>query len=168
MKTLGSHPGAILFRMSIMVILIAILIVVFFSYVDKLRENTERASISRTRSIINSSLAVVFATYAVQGRLDDLNDLEGANPFTFLREYKLVPSTYVGEIDHGLNDQLAPGWYYLKGFRQAGYKSRYLGDSFKFALVLRYDDINGSGRFESGVDAFKGLNFMEVEARNRP
>ena len=168
MKTIGSHPGAILFRMSIMVILIAILVVVFFSYVDKVRENTERASISRTRAIINSALSIVFATYAVQGRLDDLNDLEGANPFVFLREYKLLPATYVGEIDHGLHDQLAPGWYYLKHIRQVGYKPSHLADSFKFELVLRYGDINQSGRFESGIDVFKGLNFMEFEARGRP
>ena len=118
--------------------------------------------------IINSSLAIVFATYAVEGKLDDLNDLEGANPFVFLRKYKLLPATYVGEIDHGLNDQLAPGWYYLKHLRQVGYKSLHLGDRFNFELVLRYDDINESGRFESGIDVFKGLNFIEVETQNRP
>ena len=42
MKTLGSHPGAILFRLSVMVIIIAILMVVFFRHVDDAQVELER------------------------------------------------------------------------------------------------------------------------------
>jgi hypothetical protein len=168
MKTIGSHPGAILFRMSIMVILIAILVVVFFSYINKAQEVTERAAISRTKGIIDSSIAVVFATYAAQAKLDKINSLDGANPFEFLREYMLLPSTYMGEIDHGLNDQMAPGWYYLIHRRRVVYKSHYLGSSFEFELVLNYDDVNQSGRFEPEFDVFDGLYFMKIENQDEP
>ena len=43
MKTIGSHPGAILFRLSIMIILIAILMIVFFSYLDDTERELERS-----------------------------------------------------------------------------------------------------------------------------
>ncbi len=163
MKTIGSHPGAILFRLSLMVILIAILIVVFFSYVAKVEENLEHAAILRTRGLIDSSLVAVFATYAAKARLDELNDLDGANPFEYLREYQVLPPTYMGEIDHGLNDDLAPGWYYQTHLREVAYKPRYLDESFRFALVLAYDDVNQSGRFETGSDGFQGLHFSEIK-----
>ena len=85
MNTLGSHPGAILFRLTLMVILIAILIMVFMSYLEDTERELERVSISQTKKIIDSSLAVVYSTYAVNHRLDELNDLEGGNPFEFCR-----------------------------------------------------------------------------------
>jgi len=162
MKTIGSHPGAILFRLGIMVILIAILAVVFFSYVADVQKNTERAAITRTRGLINSSLAVVFATYAVKSKLDELNELHGANPFAFMSEYQLLPASYGGEIDHGLNDQLKPGWYYLKRRRQVTYKPRYLDEVFRFELKLSYQDKNDSGRFEPEIDSFQGIYFQRV------
>jgi len=163
MKTIGSHPGAILFRMSVMVILIAIIIVVFLNYIDRVRENAERAAIIRTKGLIESTLAVVFATYAVEARLDELNELDGANPFDFLREYLALPGTYVGEVESGLGDQHGPGWYYLKRHRQVAYRARYLGDDFRFELKLSYVDANESGRFEPEIDRYQNINFIPVD-----
>ena len=163
MKTIGSHPGAILFRLGIMVILITILVAVFFTYVADVQKNTERAAITRTRGLINSSLAVVFATYAVQSRMSELNDIDDANPFEFLREYQMLPATYAGEIEHALNDRLKAGWYYQGHLSRVAYKPRYLDENFYFELVLDYDDINQSGRFEMDADAFKGLYFAEID-----
>ena len=166
MKTIGSHPGAILFRLSVMVILIAVVIFVFFSYVAKVRENAERAAIIRTKGLIDSSLAVVFSTYAAQARLDELNDLNGANPFEFLRQYQLLPQTYVGEIDTGPDDRAKSGWYYQRRLHQVIYKPRYLEQNFRYELLLEYDDLDQSGRFEPGPDHFKGLYFVELADTN--
>ena len=162
MNTIGSHPGAILFRMSIMVTLIAILVVVFFVYVGNVQQNTERAAIIRTKGLIDSSLAIVFATYAVESRLDELSDLEGANPFEFLREYIALPDTYQGEVETGLGSQFAPGWYYLTKPRQVAYKSRYLDHDLRFRLVVNYEDRNGSGRYEADADKFGGIYFTPI------
>jgi len=162
MKTIGSHPGAILFRLSILVTVIAIIIIVFLSYAAKVRENYERASITQARALINSSLAVVFATYATKGRLDDLNELEGGNPFDFLEAYHMLPTAYKGEIEFSLGDDLEPGWYYLKSRRQVAYKPRYIDGNTYFTVVLSYDDLNDSGRFESKSDKFRSLQFVEV------
>lgn len=162
MNTLGSHPGAILFRLSGMIILIAVLTVIFFSYIDNTEKELERASIEQTRKIIDSALTVVFATYAVKGRLNELNDLDGSNPFVFLREYQMLPSTYQGEIDHDLSENTQPGWYYLKHRKRLGYVSRYLETNFFYSVILNYEDVNQSDRFESGIDKFQNLQFVKT------
>jgi hypothetical protein len=88
MNTIGSHPGAIVFRLGIMIILIAIMMAVFFSYLDDTERELERVSVLQTKKIIDSSLVVVFATYAVNNRLGELNDLDGGNPFVFLTRHR--------------------------------------------------------------------------------
>ena len=162
MNTLGSHPGAILFRFSLMVILILILIVLFLSYVEDTQVEVERASILQTKKIIDSSLAVVFATYAVNGRLQELADLEGANPFEALTEYQLVPPAYHGAIDRDLGADLEPGWYYLKHRRRVAYKARFLDRDSYFRIAFAYDDVNQSGRFEARADRFRSLQFVRT------
>lgn len=166
MNTIGSHPGAILFRLSIMIILIAILMTVFFSYLEDAEEGLERSSILQTKRIIDSSLAVVFATYAVGGRLDELNDLRGGNPFVFLEEFRILPPGYVAAIDTDLDAGREPGWYYLSQRRLVAYKSLFTGADSYFKVVLNYDDLNQSGSFESQADRFRNLQFVKVNGWN--
>ena len=162
MNTIGSHPGAILFRLSIMIILIAIMMVVFFRYLDETEKVLELSSIQQTKRIIDSSLAVVFATYATGGRLNELNDIDGGNPFIFLREFEIRPPGYRGQIEEGPVDNLESGWYYLKKDKRVVYKSRYTDKVNYFVVKLNYDDVNQSGSFEQGVDNFKNLLFVEL------
>lgn len=161
MKTIGSHPGAILFRLSLMIILIAILMVVFFRYADSTQKELERQSIMQTKRIIDSSLAVVFASYAAKGRLNELNELDGGNPFTFLQEFKLVPPGYKGELNFNLRHDIDPGWYYLSHRGLVAYKSHFIGSDSYFAIELDYRDLNQSGHFERGIDRFKNLYFVK-------
>ena len=160
-KTLGSHPGAINFRFSVMVILILAFIVYFFFYFEDAKKEIERASILQTKRIIDSSLAVVFATYAEKGKLDDLQELDGANPFVFMAKYKLVPPAYQGEIEHDMASDILPGWYYLRQRKMVVYVPRYLETKRYFEIVLRYTDSNQSGRFESAFDNFHNLQFIK-------
>lgn len=162
MNTIGSHPGAILFRLSLMIILIAIMMTVFFSYLDATQRELERTSIIQTKKIIDSSLAVVFATYAVKGRLNELNDIDGSNPFIYLREYQVLPPAYQGEIDHDVSNDLSPGWYYLKHRKRLVYVSRYLEIDYYYAIILNYEDVNQSDRFESTIDKFQNLQFVKT------
>jgi hypothetical protein len=162
MNTIGSHPGAILFRLSIMVVLIAIMVSVFFSYVDDTERELERISVLQTKKIIDSSLAVVFSTYAVNNRLNELNELDGGNPFVYLAEYKMLPVAYVGVIDTDLNVDQAPGWYYLKHRRMIAYKSYFTGADSYFEIVLNYQDNNQSGSFEAASDKFQSLRFVKI------
>ncbi len=162
MNTLGSHPGAILFRFGVLVILILIMIMVFLSYAEDTQKEFERTSVLQTKKIIDSALAVVFATYAVNGKLNDLNELNGGNPFVFLKEYQMLPVSYQGEIDQDLSADLAPGWYYLKHRQRAVYKSRYIDRDSYFAVVLNYQDLNQSGSFEADSDKFQNLQFIKT------
>lgn len=162
MSSLGSHPGAILFRLSIMIILIVIMMVVFFSYLDATEKKLEQTSVLQTRKIIDSALAVVFATYAVKGRLSELNDLDGGNPFVLLEEYGILAPGYQGAIDNDLRDDQAPGWYYLSHRGHVAYNSRFVETDSYFALVLNYADLDESGRFEPDTDNFQNLQFVKI------
>ena len=161
MKTIGSHPGAILFRLGLMFILIAILMIVFLSYLDETERVLERTSVLQTKKIIDSSLAVVFATYAVNNRLDELDKLDGGNPFVFLQEFEILPPAYVGATDSDLTADQAPGWYYLSHHRIVVYKSRFIESDSYFKVMLNYDDRNQSGSFESNADKFRNLQFVK-------
>jgi hypothetical protein len=161
MNTIGSHPGAIIFRLAVMLVLILILIMVFLSYVEDAQQGMERSSIQQTKRIIDSSLAVVFATYAVNGQLNDLNELNGGNPFVFLSEYEIVPPAYQGVINTDLTKETSPGWYYLEHRRLVAYRARYIETDSYFAIVLNYADKNNSGKFEAGSDLFKNLQFVK-------
>lgn len=162
MNTLGSHPGAIVFRLSIMIVLIVILVSIFFSYLDDTERALERTSILQTKKIIDSSLAVVFATYAVNNRLNDLNDLDGGNPFVHLAEYGMLPIAYVGETDRDLDQDQASGWYYLTHRKILVYKSLFSDADHYFKITLNYQDNNQSGSFESASDKFKSLQFVKI------
>jgi len=162
MNTIGSHPGAILFRLSIMVVLIAIMVVVFFSYLENAQKELERTSILQTKKIIDSSLAVVFATYAVSGRLNELNQLAGGNPFEFLREYQILPAAYVGELERDPDADLESGWYYLSHRGVVVYKSFFINSNIFFSVVLNYEDIDQSGSFDANIDRFKNLQFRKL------
>ena len=162
MSTIGSHPGAIVFRLSIMIILIVMLVSVFFSYLEDTEREIERTSILQTKKIIDSSLAVVFATYAVNNRLNELNDLDGGNPFVHLAEYGILPTAYIGEIDHDPGKDQEPGWYYLTHRRILVYKSLFSDADHYFEIVLNYEDRNQSGSFEPASEKFNSLQFVRI------
>ena len=162
MSTIGSHPGAIVFRLSIMIILIVTLVSIFFSYLEDIEREFERTSILQTKKIIDSALAVVFATYAVNNRLNELNDLDGGNPFVHLAEYGILPTAYVGEIDHDPGKDQEPGWYYLTHRRILVYKSLFSDADHYFEIVLNYEDRNQSGSFEPASEKFNSLQFVRI------
>ena len=164
MRYLGSYPGAYTFRFLMIFIIVGSFVVLFFNYTDKLAVETEKASIQQTINIINSSLAVVFATYAVKGELDRLNELNGGNPFKHMFEYDLFPSRsiYQGEISGRSLGKLDPGWYYDGLNKRVIYKAYSDGQVNFYSLKLDYQDLNGSGRFESGIDGFQYLYFTQI------
>jgi hypothetical protein len=162
MKTIGSHPGAILFRLSIMVILIAILMQTFLSYVRDAERAIEISSIQQTRRVIDSSLVVVFSSYAVTGRMDRLHELDEANPFIFLEDFEIQFENYRGELEHDLRPDLEAGWYYLTRRKLVGYKAYYLESDSYFQVQLLYEDRNQSGSFDYGIDRFNRFSFVPV------
>jgi len=160
MSTIGSHPGAINFRLSAMIILILLLIYTFLHYADKAEKAIETQSMQQTRRVVDSAFFIVFASYATQGRLDELADLEGANPFKFLKNYLTHTLPYHGEIE-SYDAGMEGGWYYLAGSGDLIYVPFHLPEPEYFRVLLSYDDIDRNGRFDSGVDRVKGLTLAK-------
>jgi len=162
MKQISTPPGALKFRLIAIVILILIFMLVFLNYTNRISASFERTSVQQTKNIINSTLGVVFATYTVKGELGLLNEVNGGNPFEYLKKYGQIPITYQGEIgDDSLEDNV-PGWYYDRTNGQALYKALYDDQVYYFAIVLDYRDLDGSGRFEPGVDEYQRLSFKQL------
>jgi hypothetical protein len=162
MKQISTPPGALKFRLIAIVILVTVFMLVFLNYANRISIATEKASIQQTKNIINSTLYVVFATYTVKGELGLLNEVNGGNPFEYLERYGQVPITYQGEIDvDNLEDSL-PGWYYDRLNRRALYKPFYDDRVYYFTILLEYRDVDGSGRFEQGIDEYGGLKLRQL------
>ena len=73
-----------------------------------------------------------------------------------------MPLAYLGVIDSDLIAGMKPGWYYLKHLGQVVYKSYYTDNEAFYVVVLNYQDINLSGRFEPDLDTFKSLKLARV------
>ncbi|MFT5503453.1 MAG: hypothetical protein ACI845_003495 [Gammaproteobacteria bacterium] len=157
MKYISSNPGAINYRLAVMVILILLFIVVFFLKLDESQKEIERTSIIQTTKVITSSLAVVFATYAVKGQLKKLYLLAGGNPFVFLAEYQILPPSYKGVANSSELDHLDSGWFYLLDTGTIAYIPRYLEQISFFKIDLLFDDLNRSELFEPEEDVQRGL-----------
>jgi len=165
MNTLGSHPGAILFRLIMMASLILILIYVFLGYVEKAEKAIEIQSIEQTKRIIDSALVVTFATYATSGKLDELVQLDGGNPFELLKEYLLVPASYRGEIESTDPNSLPDGWYYDLNSGDILFVPFYLSEIQVFRVKLDYADSNKSGSFEAADDEFRRISLEKKQPR---
>jgi hypothetical protein len=162
MKKIGTPPGALKFRLIAIVILVIIFMLAFLNYTNGISIALEKSSIQQTRNIINSTLAVVFATYTVKGELERLNEVNGGNPFEYLERYGQVPITYQGEIEDGSLEDNVSGWYYNRTDGLAIYKSFYDDSLYHFMIILDYRDVDGSGHFEQGADEFQHLSFRQL------
>jgi hypothetical protein len=162
MKKIGTPPGALKFRLVAIIILVTIFMMAFLNYTNGISASLEKTSVQQTKNIINSTLAVVFAIYTVEGELEGLNEVNGGNPFEYLEKYGVVPVTYQGEIGVDNLKFRNPGWYYNRAEGVALYKTIYDDQVFYFMIVLDYRDVDGSGQFEPGVDEFQRLSFRQL------
>jgi hypothetical protein len=162
MKQISVPPGALKFRLVMTVILVIIFMLVFFNYTNRISVTLEKTSIQQTKNIINSTLMVVFASYAVKGELESLNELIGSNPFRYLETYSQLPTTYRGDIGVDKSKNSTPGWYYDGAKGVAIYKPLYDDKDYYFRIELDYRDVDGSGKFEPAVDQFWRLSFRQL------
>jgi len=162
MKQISVPPGALKFRLVMTIILVIIFILVFFNYTNRISVSLEKTSVQQTKNIINSTLAVVFANFAVKGELERLNELNGTNPFEYLEKYSLLPATYRGDIGVDKSKNSTPGWYYDGANGLTIYKPLYDDKDYYFRIELDYRDVDGSGRFEPAVDQYRRLSFRQL------
>ncbi len=162
MKQISVPPGALKFRLVMTIILVIIFILVFFNYTNRISIAMEKTSIQQTKNVINSTLMVVFSSYAVKGELERLNELNGGDPFEYLENYSLLPATYRGDIGVDKLAVSVPGWYYDRANGLAIYKPLYDDKDYYFRIELDYRDVDGSGRFEPEFDEYRRLSFRQL------
>ncbi len=144
------------------VILVIIFMLVFFNYTNRISVTLEKTSIRQTKNIINSTLMVVFASYAVKDELESLNELIGSNPFRYLETYSQLPATYRGDVGVDKSGDKTWGWYYDGANGLAIYKPLYDDKDYYFRIELDYRDVDESGRFEPEIDEYQRLSFRRI------
>ncbi len=160
MSTLGSHPGAIAFRLSVMVVLVMAFLGVFLHMADEAERTIEQQSIRQTQRLVDSALVIAFATYATEGRLGELAALDGADPFVALADFFEHNINYRGKL-LGNAATVEPGWYYRESSGDLLYMPLHLEQPAYFRLTLFYDDVDGDGRFNFSADRFRALKLMQ-------
>ncbi len=163
MKISSKHRKVTWLGVCIAIIITLILITFIQNQIEQKQGHFEEASLQQTTRVIDSALTLVFAQYAVKHRLNDLNQLDGANPFVFLQQYQLLPTPYHGVKNQDLTQDDAPGWYYLPHRQLTIYKPNHLDSDRSFRVVLGYQDLNQSQRYETNLDQYQYLKFRPTE-----
>lgn len=139
--------------------LLLILVIVLMDYLEEAHRVLEIQSVEQQKRVINSALVVVFSTYAVERRLHELQQLDGANPFIFLRQFSITLNNYRGEARPG--PELATGWYYDESTGEIFFQPVYLQQAPRLKVIFDYVDLDANGKFEKGVDRVRSLRLQE-------
>ena len=163
MNRLRGLPGVLLLRSLLVVILVSILVAVFLDRTADLSRQVQETARRQVIAQLNSALALRLLEAASRGRLDELAEMDRANPFDILSRdgRHAPPADYRGEwAGPGLPSQ--PGWYFdLKRRDIAWFDGRNWLPQ-RWQLRLSYEDRNGDGRFEPDVDDLKGLGMKKA------
>jgi hypothetical protein len=160
--TLSRNLGR--FETALVVILTGILMTVFHQKVQRLEADMDHAATDLMINQIRTQLLIFQNELTIAGKTGQLADYEGRNPFDRIFD---APSTYAGEIDGDQPALMAPGhWYFDKKDGRLIYRvinDRYFKSDvpgpgrIRFRLSLNYEDVNGNGRYDAGVDRINGL-----------
>jgi hypothetical protein len=156
MKSISSTPGASLFRTVGFIILVSIFIVVFLNTISGFNQRAEK--IARDTVIDEINIALAFRLYqsVIDGTLDELPSIHLQNPFVVLSGSNYtVPVSYKGEVAER-QPLSESGWYF-----DVKHGVIFFGDATNvyegYQLQFSYQDLNGSGVFESASDQIKQL-----------
>lgn len=85
-----------------------------------------------------------------------------------------VPANYIGEMDNPEPEQIEPGqWYYDVSDHTLNYRIRntvFFRDGgeglpiMKYQVVVDYDDRNGNGVFDQGIDTYNSIKLKSIES----
>lgn len=136
-----------------------------------LRVDAEKTSMENVVGAIRSSLSTEVSMRIIKGQGSTLSTLHESNPMRRLGE---PPNNYLGELNAPDLDTIEGGhWYFDLKDRTLVYRvnnPKYFKTALpgparaRFVVRLQYDDVNGNGRFDNGVDAIYGLRMEPLEA----
>ena len=158
MKTVGSHPGAGVFRFTLVVGLVLVLMVAFFYYTTAVQRRVEEVARDQMVVSIKQALSTMLYDYAIKGQLKDLQLFDHENPFVPLAIYRELPKNYHGTI-RARSEIKQSGWYFDLTKRVAVYQfsdEERLLESFK--LTFQYQDSDRNGIFSEG-----DVGYLDIE-----
>jgi len=163
MSRLQGLPGVLLLRSLLVVILVLILIGLFLDRSDRLSRQVWQTARQQDIAQLNAALALQMLQAASQGRLSSLSDWDRANPFERLAATGLYtpPTDYRGEWKGGAALPRQPGWYFDVRRQVIAW---FDGDRWllRWQLRLRYQDLDGNGRFDPETDRLQGLGMKKA------
>jgi MSHA pilin protein MshA len=168
----GLHPsrvrmgsgGFTLLELVVVIIIIALLLKVAIDRMLGYMVDAERVAMEGVVGGLRSALTIEVAYRIMRDRTATLADLVGTNPMRLAAE---TPNNYLGEIAGGTG---APGhWYYDTVAHDLVYRVRNVksfesaaGDVARFRVEPVYDDRNGNGVYDRGVDILQGLRLASL------
>ena len=155
-----SPPGARLFRTFSALILIFLLAYLFLSENEELSQTAEDVHVRQTVNEINSALALVVYTLAVNKKLDRLVLLDNQNPFYYLALNQSIPVNYRGEVS-SVHEMKDVGWYFVKSDGLVIYQSM-SSTRYVYRLSFEFTDLNKSGSFDALSDKVNSLQIIKA------
>jgi MSHA pilin protein MshA len=169
----GLHPraararsrGFTLLELIVVIIIIALLLKVAIDKMLGYMVDAERVAVQGVVGGLRSAMTIEVAYRIMKDRSDSLADLVGTNPMKLAAE---VPDNYLGELAGGAG---APGyWYFDSDAHVLVYRvrnARYFeasdgGDRARFRVEPVYQDRNGNGAYDRGIDALQGLRLAPL------
>ena len=166
-------PGFSLLELVVVIGIVVLLLVIAVNKLLPLRADAERTAMEGVLGTLKSALSIEVSAHIAKGKIPALSVLADSNPMRRLSE---IPRNYLGELDAPDPATIEGGqWYFdLKSHTLIYRVSEVNVDYFKtalpgpararFAVRLDYDDANGNGRFDNGVDALRGVRLEPLEA----
>ncbi|HTT08839.1 MAG TPA: hypothetical protein VMH34_08635 [Gammaproteobacteria bacterium] len=158
------------FETALVVILTSILATVFYHRVQRLEADMDHAAIDLMINQVSTQLLIFESELTMTGKTGQLAEYDGRNPFERIFS---APPNYAGEIDGDRPTLMAPGhWYFDKKNGQIIYRvvnDRYFKGGLpgpgriRIRLSLKYEDVNGNGRYDAGVDQIQGLVLKKLD-----
>lgn len=163
--------GFSLLELVVVIAIIVLLLVIAVNKLLPLRIDAERTAMENVVGALKSALSIEVAAHVAKGRIPALAALVDSNPMNRLSE---TPKNYVGELNAPGPDMVEDGqWYFdlhdhTVVYRVSNveyFKTTLTGPArARFAVRLDYDDMNGNGHFDTGVDAIRGVRLEALEA----
>ena len=159
-RTISSIPGSNKFRSIVSIGIIVTCIAVYLVLIEDISVQADRVARDQVITSIRGSLAMLIYDYSIKGKLQDLAQFDGENPFVPLAIYRSLPSNYHGVIK-SLEMDREPGWYFDLKERLVVFVS--LEDRVqRYRMVFEYEDVNGDGDFNFQIDIVTRLDIEEV------
>lgn len=167
----AARAGFSLLELVVVIVLISVLLSVAIERLLVIRAKAERAAMEQVIGSLRSGLQIRVAELVAKNRIEEVVALTGSNPMLRLAE---APERYLGELFGPDPGVLQPGSWYFDSRDHALVYLIESADFFesalppppraRFTVEPIFEDVNGNGHFDVGVDAVRGVRLAQREA----